>query len=92
MDELEYLAHKRRMIALDEWGWYGAMAGSLAAGYFINNGFYAFFPVILVWGGAATITAYSAFWEKEREVFKKRGINYKESALEKLVNKFKKTG
>ncbi|MBI2671988.1 hypothetical protein HYX16_03580 [Candidatus Woesearchaeota archaeon] len=82
MDFLDYLAHKRRMIAIDEWGWYAAMAGL----YFTEE--YALLGGVFVFGAIANSIAYKSYWELERKILKDKFNIEIKGTLEKLINRF----
>ena len=62
MTPLDYLAHRRIVILIDEWGYYGAIAGL----YFLNE--HVLFSLVLVYGAVCMMVSYRAYWRLERNI------------------------
>jgi len=62
MTLLDYLAHRRRIILLDEWGYYTALAGL----YWTNEMF--LFTLVLFYGALCMWISYQSFWALEKAV------------------------
>jgi hypothetical protein len=82
MDELEYLASKRKHIAIDEWGWYSVMLGL----YFAEE--YKLLGAVFVFGAVTTCVAYRSYWELEKKILKDKFNIEVKGTLEKLVKLF----
>jgi hypothetical protein len=64
MSKLQYLVHRRYIIAIDEWGWYAALALLLFASFYHLICLVPFF-IVLVYGGLCVLKSYKSFWELE---------------------------
>ncbi len=66
---LNYLAHRRRIIAVDEWGFYIALAGL----YFSQE--LVLFALVLFYGGICLWISYQAYWRLEEKILEKIPTN-----------------
>jgi len=68
MTKLEYLAHRRRMVALDEWGYYFALTFLLFMGLSQNWIWFIPFWLALPYGGFCVYIGYKGYWDLEKEI------------------------
>ena len=62
MTSLEYLAHRRRIIFLDEWRYYAV----IAALWFSGN--QVLFAIVSLYGAFCLIVSYRAYWNLEAQL------------------------
>jgi len=67
MNKLDYLAHRRRMVALDEWGWYAVLGATLFGGIEHHWAWLILFFIILIYGAVCVILGYKGYWELEKK-------------------------